>query len=169
MSYIERTSIPGYGEKTRPNPNAHLQCVRDFIGCGASSGTYDPRTRGQLGRVGHNLACKTAWKESGKTSLVGAHAHKKRALDDVGAEPPKPKKKKAIPVYVSSSPPPLSEEGLKELQQKVVDKAMPKILRVRHQRTPPHAHPSKTTACQCSCNAPHRPTLRHTRASRGAR
>mmetsp|Transcript_39473 Transcript_39473/g.57987 ORF Transcript_39473/g.57987 Transcript_39473/m.57987 type:complete len:161 (-) Transcript_39473:158-640(-) len=74
----DRVSKPGYGPKTRPNPHAGKVCSRGFKDCGATPGTYDPKTRQQKGRKHHSVACRNAWKESGAVSLVGADAHRKR-------------------------------------------------------------------------------------------
>ena len=40
-------TAPGYGPGTRPNPNAGKVCVRGFVGCGQTAGTYDPATQKQ--------------------------------------------------------------------------------------------------------------------------
>ena len=91
--------MAGYGPKTRPNPNAHLTCVRGFEGCGATPGTYVPATRLQKGRKAHSKACQRAWKASGKKAKVGYHAHRnprKRAhARDTNKAPAAGKRKRA--------------------------------------------------------------------------
>lgn len=88
-------AAPGYGPGTRPNANAHRTCVRGFHGCGAFAGVYCPATQKQLGRKKHSTLCGAAWKASGSTSLVGAHAHRKRMGPVMPAGQPDAKKRAA--------------------------------------------------------------------------
>ena len=62
-------TAPGYGPGTRPNPNAGKVCVRGFVGCGQTAGTYDPATQKQKGRKTHSKACQDAWRASGAAAL----------------------------------------------------------------------------------------------------
>jgi hypothetical protein len=67
-------AVGGYGPGTRPNPHAGKVCVRGFMGCGQTAGTYDPVTQGQRGRVQHSSQCGAAWKASGAAAAQAERA-----------------------------------------------------------------------------------------------